>query len=107
MARQGQMRLRVALQHRNMVEPPPVRGNHIKFMVAEHRYHLVKLRAKGIKPVTQAEMSASVLKANSEGPRIFADLAEYARLTEQHAEATRFAVDELLQLEQTRFNQGR
>lgn len=107
MAKQGVARLRVALQHRNVVEPPPVRGSHIKFMVAEHRYNLIKLRAKGIKPVTQAEVAASAVRANTEGPRIFSDLAEYMRRTEQHVEVMRITVNEIYQIKQTRFLQGR
>lgn len=109
MVKRGQMRLRVALQHRNVIEPPSVRGSYIKFVVAENKYNLVRLRAKGLKPITQAEVAASAVHANTEGPKIFSDLVEYMRRTEQHAEVTRIAVGELLQLqlELTRFQQGR
>lgn len=107
MAKQGQMRLRVALQNRSVAEEPPVRGNQIKAQVAIARFHLMRLRARGIKPVTQAEVFASALKANSEAPRLLADLAEYARRTEQHTETTGVLIRELLLLEQAIFQQGR
>lgn len=107
MAKQGQMRLRAALQHHNMVEPPPVRGSHIKFLVAENKYNLVRLRAKGLKPITQAEVAASTVRANTDRPKIFSELVECMRRIEQHVEVTRISVNEIYQIKQTRFLQGR
>lgn len=100
MAKQGVARLRVALQHHNVVEPPPVRGSQVKFAVAANRLELMRLRARRIKPVVMAVY-------HERQTRAIEDLAEYARRTEQHVEVMRITVNEIYQIKQTRFLQGR
>ncbi len=100
MAKQGMARLRVTLQHRNVVEPPPVRGSQVKFAVAANRLELMRLRARRIKPVVMAVY-------HERQTRAIEDVAYYTRRVEQHTEVTRILINELLQLEQTRFQQGR